>query len=53
VISFEAVQAFSPDGRTLAAADKDGRTYLWDVATKHMTSTLSDPGTLALTFHQG
>jgi WD40 repeat protein len=23
--------AFSPDGQTLATADQDGRTYLWDV----------------------
>jgi WD40 repeat protein len=23
--------AFSPDGKTLATADQNGRTYLWDV----------------------
>jgi serine/threonine protein kinase/Tol biopolymer transport system component len=36
--------AFSPDGRTLATADHDGSTYLWDIATGHRVATLADPG---------
>jgi WD40 repeat protein len=34
--------AFSPSGRTLAVADRDGAT-LWDVATGRITATLRDP----------
>jgi hypothetical protein len=26
--------AFSPDGKTLATADENGRAYLWDLATR-------------------
>jgi hypothetical protein len=38
--------AFSPDGRTLATVGwRDGRTYLWDVATGRLTATLSNPFT--------
>jgi hypothetical protein len=38
-----AAGAFSPDGRSLAIADSNGNTYLWDVATHRVAAILSDP----------
>ena len=35
--------AYAPGGTTLAAADTNGNTYLWDIATKTRTATLTDP----------
>ena len=32
---------FSSGGTTLVVADTDGRIYLWDLATKHVTATLN------------
>jgi WD40 repeat protein len=34
---------FSSGGTTLVVADTDGRIYLWDLATKHVTATLNVP----------
>ena len=35
--------AFSPDGKTLAAAEYSGKVHLWDVASWHKSATLSVP----------
>jgi WD40 repeat protein len=35
--------AFTPDGRTLAAAGFGGRTYLWNLATRSLIGKLTDP----------
>ena len=35
--------AFSPDGMTLAAADENGHAYLWNVADRTPSATLTDP----------
>jgi hypothetical protein len=34
---------FGPDGE-IGAADANGSTYLWDIATRHVAATLPDPG---------
>ena len=36
--------AFSPNGATLATADSESETYLWNTATGNQTATLTDPG---------
>ncbi len=35
---------FSPDGRVLAAADRNGGTYLWDIAASRLAAVYTDPG---------
>ena len=35
--------AFTPDGKTLAVGDRNGRIYLWDAASDHAIGTLTDP----------
>jgi serine/threonine protein kinase/WD40 repeat protein len=43
--------AFSPDGKTLAVGDRDGATYLWDVATaKLIHAPLIDPSSQGITW---
>jgi sugar lactone lactonase YvrE len=33
--------AYTPDGKTLIAADDNGRIYLWDIATRKISATLT------------
>jgi hypothetical protein len=35
--------AFSPDGATLAAADRNGKIFLWNVAARTLAATFTDP----------
>ena len=35
--------AFSPDGKTLAVGDRNGRIYLWDAASGQAIASLADP----------
>ena len=35
--------AYAPGGTTMATADANGHTYLWDTATGRITATLADP----------
>jgi serine/threonine protein kinase len=46
--------AFSPNGKTLAVADNDGGTYLWDAANGRLSRSIASPGSygpaLAVTF---
>jgi hypothetical protein len=39
---------FSPDGRTIAVADNNGMTYLWDSANLALTAALGAPGAKAV-----
>ncbi len=41
--------AFSPNGMTLAAADLNGNTYLWNIAARTPSGALPDPGSQAVT----
>jgi serine/threonine protein kinase len=41
--------AFSPNGMTLAAADENDDTYLWNVAARTPSATLTDPNSQAVT----
>jgi serine/threonine protein kinase/WD40 repeat protein len=41
--------AFAPDGKTLAASNSDGYTYIWDAATGIVTATLADPNGSSVT----
>ena len=36
--------AYTPDSKTLVTANDDGKIYLWNIATRSISSTLTDPG---------
>jgi WD40 repeat protein len=34
---------FTPDNKMLVTADGNGEIYLWDIATRHLVATLTNP----------
>lgn len=37
--------AYTPDGKTLLTSDFNGKVYMWNVATRHILATLTNPAT--------